>query len=238
MTSQAFDFGTPATTDQNDGDQLYVLATLWHADADGSWTGIEWRVPDSLAGNNHYMLAYDTDFTGNDDYLVSQAITPTPGGLQDFTFGAAQPIVAGHSYYACILTNHYVFTGSYAVPHTDGHLVATGFALGTTFPDLAKYPDTPTGTNFYISPIVSFSAGTVTGSAAANLGALTGAASGVRLKLGSGVGSLGRLIGLAIGSGPAATPGALEAAQEGTTLISSTVPSNVLVASLRGGSGA
>lgn len=152
MTAESFTFGTPGTTDANDGSQLYVMGCFWTTSADATWTGVQWRVPDTVSGDNHYILAYE-DGDG-DTPRQSKLVTPTPGGLQTFTFNTPIAVTTGVTYVACILTNHYVFTNPYTFPHTDGHLTATKFQIKTTTADDAKFPDSVSALNFHVSPVV------------------------------------------------------------------------------------
>jgi hypothetical protein len=187
--SETFVWGAPGTTDANDGGQLYVMAVRWSATADGSWTGVQWRVPDSLSGDDHFVLAYqDGD---SDTPRRSQAISPTPGGYQNFPFASPLAVTAGTKYLACVLTNHYVFTSAYPLPQTNGQLTADGFFLKTTTADDAKFPDVPTTLNFHVSPIVDFAA--VHGTAAVPLGGLSIAAAGHVTRHGTAAASPGGL---------------------------------------------
>ncbi len=134
---------------------MYVMADHWTLTADASWVGVEWYVPASLSGDNHYILAYQNG--DGDSPRRSTLIHPVAGGgLQQFLFGTALPVTGGVSYRACVLTNHYVFTPGHTFPQTDGHLTTDGFFLKVTSPDDAKYPDSPTSLNFHISPLVDF----------------------------------------------------------------------------------
>jgi hypothetical protein len=158
MTIETLIFPPPVDTDQNDGAQLYVMAMRFSCSVVGSWTGVQWRVPDSLSAINHYILAYDVDLTGDEDWLRSNTVVPVAGGIQNFNFsGGPFTLVAGHEYLACVLTNHYVFTPAYPFPQTNGHLTGTTCQLGTTIADTAKFPGTVTALNFHISPIVDIS---------------------------------------------------------------------------------
>lgn len=211
--AETFNFGTPGTTDANDGTTIYVMACHWTSPADGSWTGVEWRVPDTISGDNHYILAYqDGD---SDTPRKSNLITPSPGGLRSFTFTTPLAITAGTSYRACVITNHYVFTSGYAFPQTDAHLTTDGFFLKVTAPDDAKYPDVSTALNFHISPIVTVTVPTITGTAAAALGALAATATGLYTAAGTAAATLGALLGAA--SGGAVVPGIAAVVLSGLT---------------------
>lgn len=196
MAGQTFSFGTPATTDQADGGQLYILGVKWSSDADGSWTGVQWRIPDSMGGETHYVAGFDA--TGN-TLLQQKTFVAAVGTTQQVSFTTPIAITAGHVYSAAVLTNHYVFTGSYTWPHTDGHLTATTGQLATTSADDVTYPTTDTLTNFHVSPIVDFGGGSVSGTATRALGAVVGAASGVRKTFGSATRALGALTAAATG---------------------------------------
>lgn len=192
MTAETFAFGTPATLDANDGTTLYVMGDHFTPSADGSWTGVEWYVPATLSGDNHYILAYqDGD---NDTPRKSKLISPVAGGgLQQFLFTTPLAVTSGVSYRACVLTNHYVFTSGYTFPHTDSHLSTDGFFIKVTLPDEAKYPDGASALNFHISPIVNITVPLITGTASAVLGALAGVATGIATVNGTAAADLGFL---------------------------------------------
>jgi hypothetical protein len=169
VTTDTFAFGTPVNLDNHDGTTLYVLGDHWTASADGSFTGVEWYVPATLSGDNHYILAYQ-DGDG-DSPRKTKAISPVAGGgLQRFLFTTPLAITSGTGYFACVLTNHYVFTNGYTFPHTDGRLTTDGFSIVPTGPDNAKIPNTPSALNFHISPVVDFATETHSVSVAVSLG--------------------------------------------------------------------
>jgi hypothetical protein len=154
VVTEAFSFGTPASLDNNDA-QLYVMGDHWTPSESGSWTGVEWYVPATLSGDNHYILAYkDGD---SDTPRASKLISPIAGaGLQRFLFDTPVAVTGGSNYIACVLTMRYVFTSGYTFPHTDSRLTTDKFLFKATTADSAKIPDGATALNFHISPVVSF----------------------------------------------------------------------------------
>jgi hypothetical protein len=180
--TETFNFGTPATLDANDGTTLYVLGDHWTASADGSFTGVEWYVPATLSGDNHYILAYQ-DGDGDSPRKTKPVSPVAGGGLQRFLFTTPLATTSGTGYFACVLTNHYVFTPSESFPQTNsGHLTTSGFSIVPTGPDNAKIPTTPSSLNFHISPVVVFANENhnVTVSAALSLVAATAKSKGAR----------------------------------------------------------
>lgn len=200
MSTETFDFGTPAVTDQVDGATLYVLGIRWTASEDSSWTGNSWlRVPDSVdPAVNHYMLAYDSV---THVHLATAAFTAAVGTRQDVSWSSPIAVTAGTEYIACVLTHHYVYRAAYTFPETDGRLTATGSRLILGAADTERYPTDDTVLNFYVSPIVAFAADPVDGVLAAVLPALTAALTGDALADGQLAGILPALTAALVGDG-------------------------------------
>lgn len=194
--AQTLVFPAPQDGDEVDG-PFYMQGLRWSADADGSWIGVEWRVPDSLSVLQHYIAGFTVV---GEALQASQAITPTPGAVAQFLFASPVAITADTVYCAAVLAQHYVYTAAYPFPQTDGHLTGLTCALGETVADTPAFPTNVTSLNFHVSPIVAFADEAAEGAGTAVLGGLAATGVGRRSRVGAGLSSLGALAATAAGT--------------------------------------
>lgn len=147
---------TPADTDENDGDQGYNMGASFTTTAAVQCTGVQWRVPDTVAtpwGTHAVGL-----WTAGGTRLALKTFTAVTGGYQDILFDSAQSLSAATTYVATVYTNHYVFTTGGTVA---GALSPSGNLTGVTGRLVADnsgaasagFPSSTTSLNFYVSPI-------------------------------------------------------------------------------------
>lgn len=175
--------GAPTSTDLVDGADLYAMGVEFTVTEDQPVPGIRWRVPDTApppAGGHFVSLWRVTGGTR----LAHKAITPTPGGEQDFLFDAPVTVtVAGGSYVAQVYTSHYVHrAGAFPVSTPSGKAVASiGKLTSNSGPDVMAAGNQ--NAIYHVSPLfgtVDPDAFSVSGALSMPALTLTGALSVVR----------------------------------------------------------
>lgn len=155
----------PSVTDANDGTQCYNMGRVFTLTADAPVVGVEWRVPDSVATPNgpHAVALWDQT---SGTRLAYKEIVPTPGDYQQFVFAPEDYLdevvyqgLTTDTLLAAVYMNHYCYNGSEHIGATSpsetivaGEMLLIPFNGGAA---LAPVPDSGTGLNFYVSPIVS-----------------------------------------------------------------------------------
>lgn len=153
MAAEAVTFSAPnGSTDAFDGGTVYTLADRFTVSIDTPCLGVDWRVPDTLTGGFDYQIAiFDNSNNGK---LRQDSISPTPGSVQRFLFGAAPDVLASGSYSIGVRTDRYAYSNSPSqLPASSTHISISTGALATVGSD-AEFPTSDTGLNFHISPVV------------------------------------------------------------------------------------
>lgn len=151
----------PGVTDANDGTQCYNMGRVFSLVADVPVLGVEWRVPDSVATPNgtHAVAIW-----ANGTRVAYKAITPTPGGLEQYLFDPADFLngvgydgLATDDLLAAVYMNHYSYNTSEHIgaASLSGNIVAGEMLLipYNSGAASAPIPDNTTSLNFYVSPI-------------------------------------------------------------------------------------
>lgn len=164
----------PDVTNATDGAQSYNMGRVFTLTEDAPVVGVEWRVPDALTtppSGAVYGIALWDETTS--DRLAFKAVTPTPGGYQQFLFDEADfhDGLTTETLQVTIYTNHYVYAAGDDAGSTSpsGTIVAgaSRLAENNAGAGSAPRPINPTTLNFYVSPIVRLGDGdhTTTGTA-------------------------------------------------------------------------
>lgn len=183
MATEAIDWPQPPTgTDADDGPTAaYVMGCQFTVSEVTECAGVRWRVPDSLItppapASGHYATLWNLDGGGRQ---AIAAITPIPGGDQDFLFSSPVALVPGVNYAAAVLTVKYTYRsgGGYPFETPSGVASSAGGKLSATS-DQDDPPLGDTGLIFYVSPLIGTADDPAEGQAALGLGlavAATGA---------------------------------------------------------------